>query len=53
MIIKNKFVTRLLCVCFAVMLLFGTFHYHALADTTEIEESIKQKQKEYEDVTDW
>ena len=49
MIIRNKLATRILCGCFAVMLLFGTFHYHALADTTEIEESIKQKQKEIEE----
>lgn len=49
MIIKNRFVTKLLCGCFAVTLMFGTFHYHALADTTEIEASIKQKQKEIEE----
>ncbi len=46
---NKKFVTRLMCGCLAVMFLFGTFRYHVFADTTEIEESIKQKQKEIEE----
>ena len=49
MIGKKRFLTKLLCGCFAVMLLFGTFRYTAYADTTEIEASIKQKQKEIEE----
>ena len=49
MIIKKKLAIRLLCACFAGMLLFGSFRYYAYADTAEIEESIKQKQKEIEE----
>ena len=49
MTIKKRFLARLLCACFAGMLLFGSFRYYAYADTTEIEESIKQKQKEIEE----
>ena len=46
---NKRFATKLLCSCLASALLFGTFHYHAMADTTEIEASIKQKQKEIEE----
>ena len=49
MTIKKRFLARLLCACFAGMLLFGSFRYYVYADTTEIEESIKQKQKEIEE----
>jgi len=49
MISEKRFATRLLCACFAVVLLFGSFRYSAYADTTEIEESIKQKQKEIQE----
>ena len=49
MTIKRRFWARLLCACFAGMLLFGSFRYYAYADTAEIEESIKQKQKEIQD----
>lgn len=45
----KKFTTKLLCGCFAVMLLFGTFRFSVYADTAAIEESIKQKQKEIEE----
>jgi len=49
MIIKNKFTTKLLCGCFAAMLLVGTVRVSVYADTAAIEESIKQKQKEIEE----
>ncbi len=49
MIMSKKFATKLLCGCLAAVFVFGSFHYHAYADTTEIEESIKQKQKEIEE----
>jgi len=45
----KKITVRILCGIFAMSLLLGTYHYHALADTTEIEENIKQKQKEIEE----
>ena len=42
----RKLSVRILCGIFAMSLLLGTYHYHALADTSDSEASIKQKQEE-------
>ena len=49
MLRKKRFFTKLLCGCFAVVLLFGTFRYSVYADAAAIEASIKEKQKEIEE----
>lgn len=46
MTINKKIAVRILCGFCAMSLLLGVYSYTALADTTEIEESIKEKQAE-------
>ena len=46
MTVYKKKVVRFICGLCAVSILFSSYSYRALADTAEIEESIKQKQEE-------